>query len=233
MNRLAIFLLAISVVVFGLIALCVVGWYMVDFPTHSYRYRMTVNVDVDGQTRSASSVIEVRLRKQDRVPTPGLPVHPSVTGEAVYVDLGAGRNVTALLASGKNASNVDYPYQIVPELARPSFGDRALLEFSTLTGRWDLPEKDMPAFVTFQNLADPTTARIVRPDEFDQIFGPQVRLSGVVIQMTKDPVTQTIQKIFPWIGNYLVETEFERTLRKAERGGGPAMTPGMNLRRER
>ena len=38
--------------------------YKINYPTYTYRYRMTVNVEVDGQMRSGSSVIEVRVSKQ-------------------------------------------------------------------------------------------------------------------------------------------------------------------------
>jgi hypothetical protein len=37
----------------------VYGFYKIKYPTYTYRYRMTVAVDAGGETRSASSVIEV------------------------------------------------------------------------------------------------------------------------------------------------------------------------------
>ena len=37
----------------------VAGLYKLKYPTYTYRYRMTVEVDVGGEVRSQSSVIEV------------------------------------------------------------------------------------------------------------------------------------------------------------------------------
>ena len=86
----------------GIVALIVgaVLFYKGVFPTYSYRYSMTVEVTVDGVVHSGSSVIEVDLVKQPRIITDTPAVLPKVHGEAVFVDLGKGRNVIALLASG-------------------------------------------------------------------------------------------------------------------------------------
>ncbi len=55
MRKLAVILVSILV---ALIAAAVI-WYKWNFPTTSYRYRLTVAVEVDGQIHSGSSVIEV------------------------------------------------------------------------------------------------------------------------------------------------------------------------------
>jgi len=41
--------------------------YKISYPTQTYRYRMTVNVEVDGQMRSGSSVIEVKVAEQPAI----------------------------------------------------------------------------------------------------------------------------------------------------------------------
>ena len=70
--------------------------YKISYPSYSYRYRMTVNVEVDGQIRSSSSVIEARVSKQP-VFLPGVnPLQYSERGEAVFVDLGGQNNIVAL-----------------------------------------------------------------------------------------------------------------------------------------
>ena len=78
---------------FGIIVLCVVlvigggvAWCKLAYPTYTYRYRMTVEVMVDGAIRSGSSVIEVQIHTQPNLlanPT----IVPKVRGEAVLVDL--------------------------------------------------------------------------------------------------------------------------------------------------
>ena len=75
-----------------------------------------------------------------------------------------------------------------------SWDDWDLAKYSDLRGSWDLPESDMPTFVTFGDLNDPKSARMVRPSEFEQVFGPGVQFKRVEIEMTRVAVTRGIEK---------------------------------------
>src|ERR1700728_2429725 len=77
-----------------IIVLIIIGipviWFWVSFPTVSYRYRLTVAVECDGQVHSGSSVIEVLLRFNPKwLPPSGGTYNVFVTGQAVLIDLGA------------------------------------------------------------------------------------------------------------------------------------------------
>jgi hypothetical protein len=187
-------------IVAALIIISVLAFYKLAYPTYTYRYRMTVNVEVDGQVRSGSSVIEVRVSKQP-VFLPGVnPVEQIEHGEAVFVDLGAGRNVTALLASGTYAEKTGHAITLVPTHFKLNLSDdRQLASLSTLRGRWELAADDLPALVTFSDPTNPATARLVRADQLEQIFGPGVRWRGVVVEMTTDAVTRSIESKLPWV----------------------------------
>jgi hypothetical protein len=188
--------------------------YNLVYPTYRYRYRMTVDVMVDGVVHSGSSVIEVQLEKQPLAQL-GPPVLPKAIGEAVFVDLGGGRNVIALLAAD-NLRNVDYPEYLVGRHSNWSGAENSdLARFTEATGSWELPRDQMPTFATFVNLADPATARSVLPDDFENVFGPEVHFKRVLIQMVPagfrpfgllgvgltlggEPMTSGIEKKIPW-----------------------------------
>jgi len=210
-------LIAVSV---GVGALAYTIWHKSEHPTHAYRYKMTVDVLVDGELRSGSSVIEVRLTKQPQILPEVIPVRSDISGEAVYVDLGEGRNLIALLASGANGENVDYPQSVVPSHFKLSYSDSDLPKFSSLRGEWTLPQDRLPTFVAFSNLDDLQSAKVVLPNQFEQVFGAGVALRDVRIEMTDEPVTHGIaQKLpwwngpFPWLktvsGNVAVDTRSE------------------------
>jgi hypothetical protein len=193
---------------------------------------MTVEVEVDGKMHTGSSVIEVQLETQPQfLPGVGLVVQ-KVSGEAVFVDLGEGRNVVALLASGPRGQGVNFPASAVPEHYRLSYTDEDLVKFPHLTGRWQLdpqapPESSVPTLVTLGDLNDPTTAKIVRPDEFPQVFGADVKPPTITIEMTRDRVTRAIEKKLPW----LTHVEDYRTVRNNPftntlRFGRPSFTRG-------
>lgn len=222
-----------ALVVLGVIIGGIVLWYKSSFPTYTYRYRIIVNVDTPDGVRSASSVIEVRIQTQPKVGDVGAYYH-HVRGEAVFVDLGNGKNIIALLAGGPNGSYVDYPQYVVPGHFGGGYSDEILRGYVNLTGGWALPlnePKRLPTFVTFTDLNDPLSARVVPPNQFESVFGPGTRLRDVTIEMTKDDVTRRIEGKIGWIGKYDLETSFERRLRETGSGGGGSLTPGLNLRR--
>jgi len=175
------------------------GAWKLIYPTYTYRYRMTVNVEFDGKLYPGYSVIELRLRRQPKL----LPEVPAVTakvsGEAVFIDLGSGKNIFAVLASGPIGTNYDYPKQLVPEHFNLSYSDEDLGKFEKLQGKWKLPPDRLPTFATFTDLNDPKTARTVAPQDFGSAFGSGARLQDVEIEMTTDAVTRNIQKTLPWL----------------------------------
>lgn len=174
--------------------------YKIGYPTQTYRYRMTVNVEEDGQMRSGSSVIEARVTKQPMF-LPGVnPLEYSERGEAVFVDLGGQRNIVALLASGSYAEGAAYPSFIVPQHFKLNlFKDSQLASLPQLRGRWDLTNKDLPTLITFSNPGDPATAEVLRADQLEQFFGAGVRWRGIVVEMTTDAVTHVIESKLPWV----------------------------------
>lgn len=175
-----------------------VGWCKLAYPTYTYRYRMTVEVMADGVLHSGSSVIEVTLQKQPVIIWGVIPVLPSVRGEAVFVDLGQGRNVIGLLATGPYGQNVGYPAGLVSALFGLRLDDVDLPIYPALHGRRELPENLLPTFVTFADLNDPKTARAVSANDFERVFGKGVRLEHVWLAMTTDPVTTQIDTKLPW-----------------------------------
>jgi hypothetical protein len=184
----------------GVAIVAVFVLYKISYPTHTYRYRMTVNVEVDGQMRSGSSVIEARVSKQPMF-LPGVnPLEYSERGEAVFVDLGGQRNIVALLASGSYAEGAAYPsFVVLRHFKLNLFEDRQLASLSKLRGRWELSTQDLPTLVTFSNSGDPATVKVLRADQLEQFFGPSVRWRGVVVEMTTDAVTHVIESKLPWV----------------------------------
>jgi hypothetical protein len=159
---------------------------------------------------------------------------------AVVVDLGQGRNLVGLLAAGPSGEDVDYPGRIVflafnldgndpntPKRLPLLRGKRDLdIYHSSL---YEVRKRFLPTFATLTDLTNPSTARVAPVGAFDEIFGTNFKLRSVTVEMTTDPITEVIESKIPWIGNYSLETTFERQL-----GGtsiGSSLTPGLNLKR--
>src|SRR5437016_6226883 len=80
------------------------GWIYLARPEH--KYRLTIEVQTPGGVRSASGVMAVHMGKDGGIlPEAGGSI--GMKGDAIFVDLGDGRNLIAALAHGVNASDYD------------------------------------------------------------------------------------------------------------------------------
>ena len=198
---------------FGIIMLCIlavigggVAWYKISYPTYVYRYRLSIAVDIDGQTKTASSVIEVRNVTQPKFGS-APPVLTFMHGEAVFLDLGQRGNVIAILGYGPNGSDVDRAGTLVLKKFGLDLTDKNLVRLESLRGSRDLTGNEIPTFVTFTNLNDPNSARVVRLEQFEQAFGPDVQFKRAWVEMTTDPVTHGIEQKMPEIAKRLREKD--------------------------
>jgi len=194
-----------------------VAWWKIAYPTFSYRVRFVVEIDVDGATKVGSSVIEVRGKKQ---PTFGNapPILYLVYGDAVFVDLGQGRNVIATFAFGPNA-NDDIFDTLAPRLFRMS-AEQIALTLSGTDEKVELPLDLIPALVTFEDLNNPRTARVVAPNDFPAVFGAGIRFRRAFIQITSAPVSRDIEAKLPWLRDFkgfLAGTAFDATWSRPSR----------------
>jgi hypothetical protein len=190
MRKLAI-IVAIGVVLYVGIALA--------FPNYTHRYRLTVEVDTPEGVRSGSSVIEVTRKDFRWLPIRQGQYEFRVRGEAVFVDLGAGRNVIALMAHGPRAENVDQMTSLAIEAyGHYKWNEEAWAGRVKMQGPVELKPPLIPTLVTFSDLSDPKTARVLRSDNLESVFGPSVRFKRAWIDMTNAPAMTAIKKWLPW-----------------------------------
>ena len=205
----------------GLAALfvLVLGWPDSAYPTYVHRYRLTVEVKVDDKIHRGSSVIQSSALAK---PRQGIEQSPGgrikVRGDAVFIDIGGGKNLFATLTHGKTGTEGGLMSRLaiklfdVPE-CKGAYCDWR--EIANMTGKRELPNTYMPTLVTFTDVKDPRTAEVVyatQPerrsrgrlrkivvDRFDEVFGGKVRLHKAWIELTKDPITRGIEKKLPWL----------------------------------
>ena len=149
-----------------------------------------------------SSVVEVE-RKRIRWPVPGSRYTHLVRGEAVYVDLGSGRNVVAVLAHGENAEEVDRINSFWVEAnGRYRYDEDVWSGREELRGAVELKPPLIPTLVTFTDALDPDTVRVVRSGEFEEVFGPGFRFRRATLEVVPASVPVTsgvIEQRLPWL----------------------------------
>lgn len=191
----------------ALLAALVIGDQIrINRPAH--KYRLTLEVETPEGRKSASSVLAVHpdrsytRRGQTRT-----------LGDAVFVDLGQGRNLVALLAHIDNKLVLDDMNYVALRAYAAAAGKRVpFSEMSRLTGTVPVRGELMPVLVSFADPAAPGSARLVPPDDAETVLGKGYRLQGLTAEVVPngywpldfggplgEPVTRGIQAKLPWL----------------------------------
>jgi len=168
----------------------------------AHRFRLTIEADTPDGPRAGSGVVEVE-RKEGRWPVPG-PRHVfRVRGEAVFVDLGGGRNLVAVLAHGENAEDVDQVITLwIEAYGHHRWDEEVWSGRRELRGVVELRPPLVPLLVTLADPLDPNTVRVVRPGEFEAVFGPGFRFRRATLEVVPASVPVTdgvIGQRLPWL----------------------------------
>lgn len=193
-----------ALIVLALIILVpVVGWKLA-FPTFTYRYRLTIEVEVDGQVRQGSSVIEVSFQKN--LPIANSPWGSRVIGQGAAVDLGEKGVLVSLLGGGGIGENVSAPYLILR--AHPRYSSQLYLfppdrnglrEVAASPMRQSLQAGNLPGFVWLPHPNDRKSARLVYPKQLPWNVAPSVAILNVQIETTDAPLTRKLSVLLPWL----------------------------------
>ncbi|MGV8997661.1 MAG: hypothetical protein ACOH12_11995 [Parvibaculaceae bacterium] len=203
MGRTAQILIFSILLIFGLITI----WAYQNFYTYSHRYRLTVEVSVDGVAKAGSSVIETQWLHR---PTFGIFSRwgSTVLGQAAYIDMG--KYGTMLVMLGPDPSSRDYATAEVMAMralgsaqARSKNGYPISLEtlkdFSRVTGRAELHEGHFPKLIWFSDITDLKTGKFVLPQDFETVIGPNVHFIGATVEITTDPISSGLNKKLPFL----------------------------------
>ena len=191
----------------ALLAALVIGDQIrINRPAH--KYRLTLDVETPEGRKSASGVMAVHpdrsytRRGQTRT-----------LGDAVFVDLGQGKNLVALLAHLDDRLVLDDMNYVALRAYLAATGKRVpFSEMSRLTGTVPVKGELIPVLVAFADPAAPGTARVVRPDDAEAVLGKGYRIEGISVEVVPngywpldfggplgEPVTRGIQAKLPWL----------------------------------
>jgi hypothetical protein len=188
-----------------LAALFVGDQIRINRPGH--KYRLTVGVDTPGGLKEASGVLSVH-------PDRGYSRrgHTATKGDAVFVDLGGGKNLVALLAHVDKTVDLDDINYVALRAYKAAGRNPTFKEMSGMTGVAAVTGALIPVLLTFAGAGDPATARKVAPDNLEAVFGDGFRLHGVTAEVVPtgfwpldfggplgEPVTRGIEAKLKWL----------------------------------
>ncbi len=182
-------------------------------PSMTINYKVTVEIETPEGIKTGSAVRQISNKAALlRFPDVGNPA--TIRGEAVVVDLGERGKVFFTLSdqSWKNGL-----YQAFP--IKGASTPKGIEYFNTLkvgdTAEW---KEFKPKFVMFKDISDPTSVALLRTEEswnddlkrvasedyFEDVFGVDVRLKKVNVQITDEPITKGI------VDHYLLQDFWEK-----------------------
>jgi hypothetical protein len=191
----------------ALLAALVIGDQIrINRPGH--KYRMTVQVETPEGVKSGTGILAV-------TPDRGYSRrgHTSMSGDAIFVDLGGGKNLVALLAHIGKSIDLDAMNYVALRAYTAAGGKRiSFNDMSKMTGVVPVKGALIPVLVTFADPANPGTARNVPPDESEAVLGKGYRLRGITAEAVPngfwpidfggplgEPVTRGIAARLPWL----------------------------------
>src|ERR1700692_1349063 len=189
----------------ALLAALVIGDQIrINRPSH--KYRLTVDVETPEGVKSASGVMAVH---PDRIYSRG--GRTQTKGDAVFVDLGGGKNLVALLAHLDKTLDLDGINYVALRAYKAAGKNVSFNEMSGMTGVAPVTGALIPALVTFTDVGDPATAHAVPPDGLEAALGRGFRSHGVSAGVVPnglwpldfggplgEPVTRGIEAKLPW-----------------------------------
>jgi hypothetical protein len=155
--------------------------------TQTHHFRLSLSVETPDGVRTASSVLKVTYRWVQTLGS-GPATGYDLKGEAVFLDLGQGRNIIMLLAHGPTGDSVDaiawLPTSALLGLPSGWSAFEALANGGKkLAGSTELKPPLIPTIITFSDLKDPATARVITPEDYGYLFGAGTRFKGVKLEM--------------------------------------------------
>jgi hypothetical protein len=171
-----------------------------------HKYRLTVEVETPTGPKSASGVMSVHPdRGYSRAG------HTRTRGDAVLVDLGGGKNLIALLAHPDKSLDLDGMNYLALRAIKAAGREVSFNAMSAMTGTFPVTGALIPVLVSFSDLGNPATARVVPPDNLEAVLGSGFHLRGVTIEVVPngfwpldfggalgEPVTRGIEAKLPW-----------------------------------
>ena len=136
----------------------------------------------------------------------------STRGDAVFVDLGGGKNLVALLAHIDKSLELDDINYVALRAYKAAGQNVSFNQMSRMTGTVPVTGEVIPVLVSFADPADPATARLVPSDDIEGALGKGIRLRGISAEVVPngvwpldfggplgDPVTRGIEAKLPWL----------------------------------
>jgi hypothetical protein len=178
-----------------------------------HKYRLTIEVETPDGPKFASGVVSVHPNRSYGGSGSG-GSGPRTRGDAVVADLGAGKALVALLAVGDNPIDFDASSFLALRAITAAGNPISFREVKNLADASPVlvTAAVMPVLLTFADIADPATARLVAHGDLEAAFGKGYRVRAVQLAVVAngfwpidfggalgEPITRGIEERMSWL----------------------------------
>lgn len=185
-----------------LIALALMGiFFMLFYPSFSYTYRITIEVETPEGIKTGSSVIQVFTKQHTEIGQNysrlDCRYNSKALGEAVVVDLGERGILFAPLMDSPYGVRI-FPFTFTGQGCK-GYAKTGIPEYAKVKDfKATVPKGHYPTFVHFKDINDIATMKKVGMNELANFFGEGVKIKDIIVESTTDPIEWKIEKILKW-----------------------------------
>jgi hypothetical protein len=171
--------------------------------TADWHQKLTLVIETPQGEVTGSSVIAISFTGANKIiladlDTPILRMH----GEAAMVEVLPGKYLFALMGDQDHLiyNRVKEPSKGLEAAIPAILAQREPLTLYPITSSFADPAFSFPMLVTFDDISDPTTVKLVDPNDLASSFGAGVYLKSVTVQVTDEPVTEgRVEGVLGWL----------------------------------
>lgn len=172
--------------VLALVLLFTMTW-LASFPlTRTTTYYLGVDIELPGGVLSSKSMVQSTTYALPSMLKPFSFKHSTVKGEAIFCDLGNGKNLLVTLAFAKDPYGTRTLRELPWIAAGLNNGDEGYMT-SPVTGHYDLKEDQFPILISFPDINSLQSILHVVPNEMENLFGPGYSIKSVWVEVTETP----------------------------------------------
>ena len=166
---------------------------------HTYRYKLTVEVETPEGLRTGYAVREVSWSPGVQITAEADTASMTHRGEAAMVDLPNGQVLFALMSP----DGQETPMLAFGSVRQTSWSDdsvKVLEPPAKIEAAYG--QSGYPRLVRFRDIADPSTVEKVDPANLAASFGPGYRLKRITAQIVSEDLTEKVRRRLSWLGEH-------------------------------
>lgn len=195
----------------AILAITIAGLaYAIGYSTHYFK--LTYEFEVDGKPQPIAATYGVTTYDL-WLPGPTQLVI-SLSGDALFVDLGSQKNVVVLLTGHEPVSQVGFAMLARDLLILPKAQENRASQFRQLArmrgARAPVPRTRWPQLGIFEDKSRLEGLSFVSPEELAQRSGGTVSLRAVNLEVVEGPESRSLDQLIPWIRGKASGWDFAR-----------------------